>query len=145
MESSDRSVRGGLGAGRHVGFDILVLLRGCLDAIGIAELTQLGRLDFALGDLLLGESLPVRLDALRLILGSGYESGDDVGNPAGDGSQRLTPRKFAYLPAPMFMNDSDEASTTSQMPRIMPIQNESMKPILVGFTTPCIKKMGPSP
>ena len=27
----------------------------------------------------------------------------------------------------------------------MPIQNESMKPILVGFTTPCIKKTGPSP
>ncbi|CBL05049.1 hypothetical protein GPA_32380 [Gordonibacter pamelaeae 7-10-1-b] len=43
------------------------------------------------------------------------------------------------------MKASAAGATVSTMPSAMPIQKASWKPTFVGFTTPCIRKMGPRP
>ncbi len=45
----------------------------------------------------------------------------------------------------MFMKPSAAGATVSTTPSTMPIQNARWKPAFVGFTTPCMRKMGPSP
>lgn len=85
-----------LSADGHVLFDRTILFSR-LDAFGIALFETLCLFFFTLSDLFFRETLPIRIDALCLVLSSRDETGNDVCDPACDGALEIDAKEVGVL------------------------------------------------